>query len=93
MARFDLSDEEWSVIQPLLPKKGRGPVRKDNRLVLNGIYLVPDFDGALFSPEWTEAIWDKFYTEAPRQRTPFEQQYCIHCPAGFAPGRSAGRLR
>ncbi|GAB5510421.1 MAG: hypothetical protein Rhims3KO_18220 [Hyphomicrobiales bacterium] len=40
MARFDLSDEEWSVIQPLLPKKGRGPVRKDDRLVLNGIFYI-----------------------------------------------------
>ena len=34
MARFDLSDEEWTVIAPLLPEKGRGPARKDDRLVL-----------------------------------------------------------
>ena len=39
MAIFDLSDEEWAVIQPLLPKKGRGPARKDYRTVLNGIFL------------------------------------------------------
>jgi len=25
MARFDLSDEEWAVIEPLLPEQGRGP--------------------------------------------------------------------
>ena len=31
MARFDLSDEEWAVIEPLLPKQGRGPQRKDDR--------------------------------------------------------------
>jgi len=28
-------------------------------------YLVPDFDGVLFSEEWQEALWDKFYTAAP----------------------------
>ena len=40
MARFDLSDEEWAVIQPLLPPKGRGPARKDDRTVLNRIFYV-----------------------------------------------------
>lgn len=40
MARFDLSDEEWAVILPLLPKKGRGPTRKDDRTVLNGIFFI-----------------------------------------------------
>jgi transposase len=27
MARFDLSDEEWTVIQPLLPHQTRGAKR------------------------------------------------------------------
>ena len=40
MARFDLNDEEWAVIEPLLPKKGRGPARKDDRTVLNGIFYI-----------------------------------------------------
>lgn len=40
MARFDLSDEEWAVIEPLLPKKGRGPARRDDRSVLNGIFYI-----------------------------------------------------
>ena len=40
MARFGLSDEEWAVIEPLLPKKGRGPTRKDDRMVLNGIFYI-----------------------------------------------------
>jgi len=40
MARFDLSDEEWAVIAPLLPKRGRGPARKDDRRVLNGIFYI-----------------------------------------------------
>ncbi len=38
MARFDLTDFEWSVIQPLLPQKSRGVPRVDDRRVLNGIF-------------------------------------------------------
>jgi putative transposase len=37
MARFDLSDFEWTVIEPLLPSKVRGVARVDDRRVLNGI--------------------------------------------------------
>lgn len=35
--RFDLTDFEWSVIQPLLPNKPRGVPRVDDRRVINGI--------------------------------------------------------
>ena len=38
LARFDLSDFEWSVIEPLLPTKVRGVARVDDRRVLNGIF-------------------------------------------------------
>ena len=38
MARLDLTDFEWSVIQPLLPNKPRGVPRVDDRRVLNGIF-------------------------------------------------------
>ena len=37
MARFDLSDQEWAVIAPLLPNKPRGVPRQDDRRVLNGV--------------------------------------------------------
>src|SRR5215468_3444596 len=40
MARFDLPDGEWVIISPLLPNKPRGVPRKDDRLVLNGIFYV-----------------------------------------------------
>jgi len=40
MARFDLTDEEWVAIRPLLPKKGRGPARKDDRRILDGIFYI-----------------------------------------------------
>src|ERR1044072_7861790 len=38
MARFDLTDFEWSVIQPFLPNKPRGVPRGDDRRVLNGLF-------------------------------------------------------
>lgn len=40
MARFDLTDVEWGLIQPLLPDKPRGVARVDDRRVLNGIFWV-----------------------------------------------------
>jgi len=40
MARFDLSDQEWSMISPLLPNKPRGVPRSDDRRVLNGIFYI-----------------------------------------------------
>ncbi|WP_332719928.1 IS5 family transposase, partial [Pelagibacterium mangrovi] len=35
--RFDLTDFEWSIIEPLLPNKSRGVPRVDDRRVINGI--------------------------------------------------------
>ena len=48
MARFDLSDAEWAAIRPHLPKQGRGPRRKDDRTVLNGIFYRAPLKIALF---------------------------------------------
>ncbi len=38
--RYELTDFEWSIIQPLLPNKPRGMPRVDDRCVLNGIFWV-----------------------------------------------------
>jgi len=38
--RYDLTDFEWSVIEPLLPVDRRGPKPQKNRRVLNGIFWV-----------------------------------------------------
>ena len=38
--RYDLTDFEWRVIEPLLPNKPRGVPRVDDRRVLNGIFWV-----------------------------------------------------
>jgi transposase len=40
MARYDLSETEWRLIEPLLPNKPRGVARVDDRRVLNGIFYV-----------------------------------------------------
>ena len=43
MARFDLTDTEWTIIAPLLPgTEGRknGQPRPDDRKVINGISIV-----------------------------------------------------
>ncbi len=40
MARFDLSDLEWMLIEPLLPNKPRGVPRVDDRRVIDGIFYI-----------------------------------------------------
>jgi transposase len=35
--RYELTDQEWSILAPLLPNKPRGVPRVDDRRVLNGI--------------------------------------------------------
>ena len=37
MRRYELSDEEWSIMEPLLPQNSRGVDRVDDRRVINGI--------------------------------------------------------
>jgi hypothetical protein len=38
LGRYDLTDFEWRVIEPLLPNKPRGVPRVDDRRVLNGTH-------------------------------------------------------
>jgi transposase len=38
--RFDLSDEEFGIIQPFLPTDVRGKARVDDRRIMNGIFYV-----------------------------------------------------
>ncbi len=40
MARYDLTEAEWRLIEPLLPNKPRGVARVDDRRVINGIFYV-----------------------------------------------------
>jgi transposase len=38
--RYDLTDFEWSVIEPVLPQGRRGRQPQNNRRVMNGIFWV-----------------------------------------------------
>ncbi len=38
--RYDLTDLEWSVVEPLLPMDRRGPKPKNNRQILNGMFYI-----------------------------------------------------
>jgi transposase len=40
MARFDLTDIEWALIEPLLPNKPRGVARVEDRRIINGIFYT-----------------------------------------------------
>lgn len=52
--RYDLTDFEWSMIEPLLPNNTRGVERVDDRRVLNGIFWVLR-SGAVARP--ARALW------------------------------------
>ena len=82
MARFDLSDQEWAVIAPLLPNKPRGVPRQDDRRVLNGIYWrlrtgspwadIPERYGPATTcynrfVRWRkEGVWDRLFAAVAR---------------------------
>lgn len=38
--RYDLTDFEWSVIEPLLPMDRRGPKPKNNLQIINGMFYI-----------------------------------------------------
>ena len=75
MSRFDMSDFEWRVIEPLLPNKPCGVTRVDDLRVLNGIFYrlrtgcawrdLPERYGPYTTVynrfnRWTKAgIWDR----------------------------------
>ena len=40
MRRYELTDEQWRLIEPLLPRQGRGGKWADHRWVLNGLLWI-----------------------------------------------------
>ena len=40
MGRYDLTDFEWSAIEPVLPMDRRGPKPQNNRQIMNGMFYV-----------------------------------------------------
>jgi transposase len=65
VARFDLTDFEWSVIEPLLPTKVRGVARVDDRRVLNGIFWRLRTGGTL--GRYSGAPWPAYDLREPLQ--------------------------
>jgi transposase len=50
----DLTDAEWSLIEPLLPRPAGGPPGQDLRLVLNGIlFLIRSGAPVHTAPPWS----------------------------------------
>ena len=39
--------------------------------------LIPDFDGAVFSMEWKDALWARFSTAAPQRQRRSVERYSI----------------
>ena len=48
LGRYDLSDEEWRIVAPLLPVRGRGKHRVDDRIAL--VRVVADCGGEAHIP-------------------------------------------
>lgn len=76
MTRFDLSDDEWRVIAPLLTAQTRGPARKDDRTMLNGIFYILR----------TGAPW-RGLPERYGPRTTGYNHYCALGPTGHLESR------
>ena len=80
--RYEITDFEWSVIQPLLPNKPRGVARVDDRKVLNGSFWrlrtgspwadIPERYGPYTTRynryvRWRKAgVWDRLFAAVSR---------------------------
>ena len=83
--RYDLTDFEWSAIEPVLPKGRRGRQPQNNRRVMNGVFWVlrtgapwrdlPERYGPYTTAynrfnRWRKAgIWDRLMAALPRPMT------------------------
>lgn len=78
--RFELTDEEWVVIEPLLPNKVRGVPRVDDRRVINGILWR--FRTGSLGPIWkTQTCQRLGYTlRQTRRQLPRRHQALLHTP-------------
>ena len=82
--RFDLTEEEWRIIEPALPPVRQSGGRRDDRQVLDGIFYVLrtgipwDDLPARYGPHttaynrfnrWaTQGIWQRLFEELARHR-------------------------
>ena len=59
--RYEITDFEWSIIEPLLPNKPRGLPRADDRKVLNGIYGPYTTCYNRFVRWGKAGVWDRIF--------------------------------
>lgn len=97
----DLTDEEWALVEPLVPavKPGGRPARWSRREILNGIFYVVQSGGAWRRlphalPPWQTVyyyfrLWRNDGTWEALHGRLREQ---VRCRAGCEPTPSAGRL-
>ena len=79
--RYELTDFEWSIIEPLLPNKPREVPRADDRRALNEIYWrlrtgtwadIPERYGPATTcynrfVRWRKfGVWDRIFEEVPK---------------------------
>ena len=72
-------DREGATVERLAQRLGVGS-RQLTRLFaryLQASCLIPDFDGAVFSREWKEALWVKFSTAAPQRLRQSVERYRV----------------
>ena len=61
--RYELTDDEWTAIKPMLPNTARGVPRVNDRRVLNGIFWVLR-SGA----QWRDLRGARFHQQQPNHR-------------------------
>jgi hypothetical protein len=62
---------------PITSWMGTTPDRLREEIQTDTSCLIPGFDGALFSGEWKDALWDRFSTAAPRRQRRSVERYNI----------------
>ena len=70
MARFDPTDFEWRVTEPLLPTDVRGVPRCDNRQVLDGIMWRPRTGAASHGRAFARALRGRTFRRATVRTRP-----------------------
>jgi hypothetical protein len=60
--RYELTDDEWTAIRPMLPNKPRGVPRVNDRRVLNGIFC-PAFRRTMARP--AGSLWPMHHLLQP----------------------------
>ena len=67
--RYEFTDQDWALIEPLLPKQERGGKWNDHRIVLNGMFWVLRSGSAWRDMPERNGKWQTIYDRFVRWRT------------------------